>query len=684
MSSCHSSPSPAASMLEAGFPSNGQAKVDPSSPRGAEAISPLEDSGAIALVGHPNVGKSALFQHLTGLHVTVSNYPGTTIEVTHGPSQTLEGAEIVDTPGVVTLPSSTTDEQATVRLLLNGSLKALIQVGDAKNLHRSLLLTVILAEMEIPMVLALNMVDEAQSRGIQLITDPLVARIHAPVVKTVAVRGEGLEDLHGAVRRAPAPHLHLQYADEIESAVAEISPHLPPAGISPRSLALLWLSNDPAVDDFLAQVCDRATYLHLIEHRDGLQLAFGEPLPLVIQRTRLDFVEQLAAGVVLDSGRPWSDFSSRLGRLATHPFWGIPILLLVLFTMYWFVGVFGAGTLVDLLERWLFRGVINPPLVSWVQSVSPLPILSDLLVGEYGLWTMGMTYAVALILPIVTTFFLAFSLMEDSGYLPRLAAFTNRLFRLIGLNGKAVLPMVLGLGCVTMATMTSRIMETKRDRLMVILLLALAVPCSAQLGIVMGMLASVSFVATAIWALVVLGVLLLIGWLAARVLPGERTSLLLELPPLRWPAISNVLAKTTARIEWYLKEVVPLFLLGALIMFIMDKTGALNWLIRAAEPLVSGWLGLPAQASAAFILGFLRRDFGATGLFVMESQGLLSPRQTLVAMVTITLFIPCIASVLMMAKERGWRTSLAVMALVMPLAFLTGGLLNLALLGVGW
>lgn len=680
MSSCHSSPGRRETTAQMTLVERG----GDCRPGGPTSNSRLPDSASIALVGHQNVGKSALFQRLTGLHVTVSNYPGTTIEVTHGPSHGLEGAEIIDTPGVVTLPSSTADEQATARLLLSEPLKAIIQVGDAKNLRRTLLLTVVLAEMEVPMVLALNMMDEAQSRGIQLDTEPLTARIHTPVVKTVAVHGAGLDELRAAVQRAPAPHLHLQYAEEIESAIAEIAVHLPPAGISARSLALLWLCSDPATDDYLAQVCSQETYRHLTEHRDRLQLSFGLPLALIIQRARLDFADQLAADVIQDAGGPWSDLSSRIGHLATHPLWGLPILLLVLLSMYWFVGVFGAGFLVNLLERGLFHGIINPSMISWVQRYAPLPFLADLLVGEYGLWTMGITYAVALILPIVTTFFLAFSLMEDSGYLPRLAAFTNRLFRLIGLNGKAVLPMVLGLGCVTMATMTSRIMENKRDRLMVILLLALAVPCSAQLGIVMGMLASISLVATAIWALVVLGVLISIGWLAAKLLPGERSSLLVELPPMRLPAISNVVAKTAARIEWYLKEVVPLFLLGALIMFALDKTGLLSWLIRAGEPLVSGWLGLPAHASAAFILGFLRRDFGATGLFVMESQGLLNSRQILVAMVTITLFIPCIASVMMIAKERGWRTSLAIMGLVMPLAFLIGGLLNLALIGVGW
>jgi ferrous iron transport protein B len=337
-----------------------------------------------------------------------------------------------------------------------------------------------------------------------------------------------------------------------------------------------------------------------------------------------------------------------------------------------------------LFEKKLFGQVLNPRLISWVGQIVPVPFLVDFLVGPYGLWTMGMTYALALILPVVTTFFLAFGVMEDSGYLPRLAALSNRLFEKLGLNGKAVLPIVLGLGCVTMATLTTRLMESKRERFLVTLLLALAVPCSAQLGVVMGMLAGISLTATAIWGGVVLLVLVAVGWLAARLVPGERTPLLVELPPLRWPQASNVLVKTLARLEWYVKEVVPMFLFGTALMFVLSKTGILERLVRAGEPLVAGWLGLPAEASSAFLMGFLRRDFGATGLFVMQSQGLLNPLQVVVAMVTITLFIPCIASVMMIAKERGWRMALGMFTLIIPLALLVGGLLNRALLIIGW
>jgi ferrous iron transport protein B len=284
----------------------------------------------------------------------------------------------------------------------------------------------------------------------------------------------------------------------------------------------------------------------------------------------------------------------------------------------------------------------------------------------------------------VSTFFLAFGVLEDSGYMPRLAGLSNRLFERLGLNGKAVLPMILGLGCVTMATLTTRVLESKRERLLVILLLALAVPCSAQLGVVMGILAGVSFGAVLVWSGVVALVFLAVGWLAAHLMPGERTQLLVELPPMRWPEISNIVVKTLARIEWYLKEVVPLFLLGTFLLFALDRTGILDQIMLLGEPLVAGWLGLPPEASAAFLVGFLRRDFGATGLFVMQSQGLLNPIQIVVAMVTITLFIPCMASVLMIAKERSWRTAVSMVFLIMPLAFIVGGLLYRLLSFVGW
>ncbi len=641
-------------------------------------------NGNIALVGQPNVGKSVIFQRLTGQHVAIANYPGTTVEVARGKARWFADSDLVDTPGLITFPPHTEDEQVTERLLFQEPLRAILQVGDAKNLRRTLLLAVQIAEMGLPMVLALNMMDEAEARGVSIDVNLLTNHLALPVVTTTATRGLGIDQIIEHLQQASPPQFRMTYAPEIEGCLAETCVALPQTPIASRAMALLWLSGDEVAEKWIEAHLPPEDFSRLQAQRQTMQFSFHEPLSVVIQKTRLEFVDRVSSVVILESGAGWRGFSTFLGDLTTHPLWGLFILATVLYLLYLFVGVFGAGSLVDLLETRLFGELINPRVTAWVQSVVPFQFLRDALVGQYGLWTMGMTYALALIMPIVTTFFLAFGVMEDSGYLPRLAALSNRLFRMLGLNGKAVLPMVLGLGCVTMATLTTRVLESKRDRLLVTLLLALAVPCSAQLGVVMGILAGISMYATLIWSGVILGVLLLIGWLAARLMPGERTGLLVELPPLRWPLISNILLKTLARLEWYLKEVVPLFLLGTAIMFVLDKTGLLRVLVGAGEPLVTGWLGLPPETSAAFLMGFLRRDFGAAGLFIMVSQGLLDPVQVVVAMVTVTLFIPCFASVLMIAKERGWRTAAGMLLVIFPLAFLVGGLLERILVLVGW
>ena len=645
--------------------------------------------GCVALVGHPNVGKSVLFQRLTGQHVMVSNYPGTTVELARGNARRLPETVILDTPGVITFPPHSEDEQVTARVLLYESLRAILQVGDAKNLRRTLLLCVQLAELGLPLVLALNMMDEAESRGVQADHALLSETLSLSVVPTTATRGRGLDELQSALQTARPPQFRLGYPEEIEAALTQFSARLTQAGVGDtpialRALGLSWLSGDPVTASWLTEHLATEVVDELVSQRTSLQLSFLKPLAVAIQETRLAYVERVIQATVVSSGRDWRSSGAVLSRLTTHPIWGVLILAVVLYALYWFVGIFGAGILVGLLEENLFGQVVNPWVEGWVEQLIAWPFVVDLLVGEYGLWTMGMTYALALILPIVATFFLAFGVMEDSGYLPRLAALSNRLFRFLGLNGKAVLPMVLGLGCVTMATLTTRVMESRRERLLVTLLLALAVPCSAQLGVVMGMLASISLTATLIWGGVVSLVLLVIGWLAARLVPGERTQLLVELPPLRWPVLSNVVIKTLARVEWYLREVLPLFLVGAALMFALDRSGLLDWITHAGEPLVTGWLGLPPQASAAFLVGFLRRDFGATGLFLMQDDGLLNPIQVVVAMVTITLFIPCIASVMMIARESNWRTALGMVVLIIPLAFLVGGLLYRGLVLVGW
>jgi ferrous iron transport protein B len=246
-----------------------------------------------------------------------------------------------------------------------------------------------------------------------------------------------------------------------------------------------------------------------------------------------------------------------------------------------------------------------------------------------------------------------------------------------------VLPMVLGLGCDTMATMTTRILGTPKERLIAILLLALGIPCSAQLATIMGILGGISFAALATLFGVVVGQMFLVGWLAARVLKGERSEFILELPPIRWPRLGNLLTKTRLRIWWYLGEAVPLFLIGTVLLFVLDRIGALVVIASAGRPIVTGLLGLPESTAQILVMGFLRRDYGAAGLFQLAHSGQLTGVQAVVALTVMTLFVPCVANFLMMVRERGLKTGVAILAVITPIAISTGAGLNYVLHAFG-
>jgi len=656
----------------------------------------------VILVGNPNVGKSVLFGALTGKYVTVSNYPGTTVEVTRG-AATIEGRawQVMDTPGTNGLTPMSEDEQATRDILLREAGYACLQVCDAKNLRRGLLVSVQLAEAGVPFLLALNMSDEAASRGIHVDATALAGALGVDVFPTVAVERKGLPALLAALPAARPSRFATRYDPAIEEAVAAIEGLLPDGqGLARRSVALMALAGDDSLRSHLAASLPEASLRDLEEVRRRLAARYPESLRFVIARQRLAAVDRLHDQVVTRGIRSSaSQLARRLGGWSTHPLWGVPILALVLLACYEFVGVFGAKTAVDFLENAVFYDRLVPWFEAAVRWIVPwqgletflvgpagLPFREHggFLVGRYGLFSMGLSYGMAIVLPIVATFFVAFSVLEDSGYLPRLAVMLNKVFKRMGLNGKAVLPMVLGLGCDTMATMTARIMETRKERVIVTLLLALGVPCSAQLAVVFAMLAGVSFGAAAWFGTVIALVLFLVGWLAAKVIPGRGSDFVLELPPLRVPQAGNVAVKTLARIEWYLREALPLFVLGTLILWGLDRIGGIVALERALSPVVVGLLDLPREAASAFVLGFLRRDYAAAGLFLhfepFMKAGTMTRAmeiQVVVALVTITLFIPCIANFFMIVKERGWRTGLAIAGFILPFAIGVGAGVNL-------
>ncbi|MCI0469486.1 MAG: ferrous iron transport protein B, partial [Nitrospirae bacterium] len=475
--------------------------------KGHKKESRTEHMGEIALIGNPNVGKSVIFGLLTGKYAAVSNYPGTTVEITQG-NISLDSKRllVIDTPGVNTLTPMSEDERVTRDILLASTPSVVLQVGDAKNLKRTLLITLQLAEMGLPMILDLNMVDEAMDRGISIDKEKLRTLLGIDVVETIAPQRKGLGDLREALSSAFEGYarsaiVKLEYPPAIEEYIRKISALLPAAGISKRSIAVMVLSDDESLRPWLhANISDDV--LSKIEGlRDECKLGVRGSPGYLINVARIKAAEEITKRVLKKRGGAKKGLSDFLGRMSMHPVYGIPVLLIVLFGFYEFVGVFGAGTLVDFMEDAIFAKYINPAATKAVKVLAPVEILQELLIGEYGLITVAMTYAIAIILPITAAFFIAFAILEDSGYLPRLAIMSNRAFNIIGLNGKAVLPMVLGLGCGTMAVMTSRILETKRDRILTTFLIALAIPCSAQLGVILGMLGSLSWKATIIWSM---------------------------------------------------------------------------------------------------------------------------------------------------------------------------------------
>jgi ferrous iron transport protein B len=546
----------------------------------------------VALVGNPNVGKSVIFGWLTGQYVAVSNYPGTTVEVAQGNSK-VGGRRrvIVDTPGINNLIPMSEDERVTRDILLDDEDLKVIQVCDAKNLRRGLMITLQLAEMEKPVVLVLNMADEAKERGITIDRHGLAQLLEISVLSTIATRRKGLDGLGKVLEERCTPQVRPSYSPEIEEGVTAIENLLPEKQKGKRALALMLLAGDESLQDWLHCRLSEQVILKIEEISRRLQSQHQEPLGFFINQKRLNAVDRILEGVFRKEKRSRGMGARALSNLTTHPIGGVPILLVVLYAMYKWVGDFGAGIGVDFLLNVVFGKAINPAVTWVVEYLFPWQFLQEFFVGPYGLVTMGLTYAIAIVLPIVGTFFFAFGLLEDSGYLPRLAVMVNRVFRVMGLSGKAVLPMVLGLGCDTMATLTTRILETKKERILVTLLLALGVPCSAQIGVMVGMFAGLSMKAIVLWAFVVIGSMIFVGLLASKLIPGEKADFIMEIPPLRIPTLANIFIKTLARLEWFLKEAVPLFLLGTFFLFALDRLGLLKALQKMAAPIVVGFLG---------------------------------------------------------------------------------------------
>ena len=446
--------------------------------------------------------------------------------------------------------------------------------------------------------------------------------------------------------------------------------------VSKRSLALLLLQKDPLLWQKVRQKEPKFEAIEMVV--ESVQAQFSDPLVLVIAKTRHHTAKKIEELAIVKIRKKSTESEEFFHRVTVNPITGFPILFVVIYLgIYKFVGCFGSGVFVYYFQS-VFTQQINPLIDGIATRLLPWTILQDLVANEQGILTLGMRYVITIILPITTTFFLIFSILEESGYLPRISLLIDHLFKMIGLSGRSIIPLILGLNCSSAGSLVTRTMESKRERFIISLLLALAIPCSAQLGIFIGLL-SQNFMALIVWAICIAFIFAIIGSLTAKALPGSWSYFYMEIPPLRLPHLRSTLTKTYNRIRWYLSEVIPLFLLGSVIIWLGNLIGLLPWLVHSLEPIMLK-LELPKQASSMFFYGFFRRDYGAAKMFDLHHAGLLEGRQLVVSAVTLTLFIPCLSQFRFMLRERGLKTTITLSSLVIIFAFSMGYILNKILL----
>jgi len=633
----------------------------------------------VLLIGLPNVGKTTIFSRLVNNKVNTSHYPGTVVETKRGDLK-VEGqvVELIDTPGVYNLFANADNEKVAREILIKETPDLVIQVSDTKNLKRSLVLTSLLAEFHIPLVFVLNMVDEAAQKGIKVKRHKLEDMLGTAVIETVASEGVGIASVISALGKALKPsypsRLPTIFADAVRG-LAELMADKTYPEWTKRALALFSFADEKETSRWARSrsgINDNEDALRIIEAANS---SFYRTFDPIISKANDVWAEALYAEAVYFTPVTSTPLLDRIGDLALTPVVGSLILFALLAALYFIVGKFAAGFLVDFLVKDFFGGMVGPHLKS-VVAIIPFAFVRDILVGEYGLYTMALIPAFGLVFPVIVVFFFTFGLVEDSGYISRLSILLNRLFRRIGLNGKAVLPMVLGFSCVTMATISTRVLDSKKERFIAIFLLSLGIPCSAKLSLILVILAQVSFSAFLTVFGVVFGLTLLSGFVLSKLMHAEASNFIMEIPPIRVPSLRNVITKTSYRSLMFLREALPLFIISALGLFFVEKIGLLVYVEDLGAPVVKGMLGLPPQFAESLIMGFIRGEAGIAVLKKMVDAGLMDHLQLVVAMIVTILFIPCVTNFMLIIKEQGSKKAFAIIVSVTICAVMAGGVMN--------
>ncbi|OQX86497.1 ferrous iron transport protein B [candidate division KSB1 bacterium 4484_87] len=630
----------------------------------------------LLLIGNPNVGKSTIFNHLTNKYSITANYLFTTLEANTDFIKIKEQKyEIIDSPGIYSLDNPSEEGQQTRNLLFSSREKIIIQIIEASKLEQSLQLTAQLLALKTPMIVVLNMTDELVKHGIRVNAKILSEQLNVPVVETIASEGKGIEDIRRNILNVRAPENVLPYPWIIKQFYQEAYSLLPADVSVPPAIFSLLALGDSYARHWISSHISKEVSVKIANFRNEFQEKHAVNLSIILLNARQVWAQKVLDNVISHRDEITKYGVQKFGELSRHPIYGWFILAIVIMTTYLVVGKFGATVLVVYLDNYIFS-----PIISYVGSLPLSPFLHRFFVGDYGILTLGLLNAIGTVLPIIGLFFLVLNMLEDTGYLTNLIILTSRVFKKLGLTGKSILPLVLGFGCKTMATLSTKILDTKREKYIAIFLIGLAIPCSSQMSLNMAILSREPVFAFVLVTLTLLLIELIAGLLLNRLLPkGKQSDFIIEIPPIRIPDAKLTLKKTYHRTYWFLKEAVPLFLLGSLVLFILDETDMLVLVEKALSPIVVDWLHLPINFAEAMVMSLARSEAGAVIVMDFAVKGILNARQIIVAVLVLTLFIPCISNVLAIIKELKLKAAIIMISIITITSFFIGGFVNFLL-----
>ncbi len=612
------------------------------------------------------------------------NFPGTTVSLTAGQIKSLN-ATAYDTPGIYSIFSANEDEVVSRDIILPQQsftpISSILLVADAKNMKRSLAIALQYAEYGLPMLIDINMIDEAAARGIEIDSEKLSSILGLDVCTSIAREGIGIRKILAKLKSPRIANKLVSYPDWVDNFINIIEKLCKNSDISPRVIGLLLLAGDRSIEGYLAKKFGPELLAELKDLAADYRKEDTETFRALIVNLYNKKAEQIVKEIQEVEPPRKNPYLVTFGDWCTQLRTGIPIALIVLALVYLFVGSFGATFLVDSINGLIFEDHLIP----WTAKIlEPIPsqFFRDMFVDpDFGILPTGVFLALGLVMPVLFCFYLIFGILESSGYLPRLSILLDKVFRKMGLNGKGVIPLVMGFSCVTMAILTTRLLDTQKEKNIATFLLLLGMPCAPLIAVMFIILDKMPFTAT----LTVFGIIFIqtfiAGFAANKIIPGQGSPLIFEIPPMRLPKPMQVVKSAAQKTYFFIKEAVPVFVFASLLVFLFERVGGLKIAEDILRPVIHNLMGLPEKSVQVFIKTIIRRESGATEL--EHLSGIYTNLQLVVNLLIMTFLTPCINAILVLFKERGQKTASLIIGTVIIYAILMGSLVNHICLALG-